>query len=119
MIYDLAAALTALTLSPLVLAIVFVALRRPFRAHDFFSRWAVGDAGATLFSALKGDWRNALAWGLSGLLALALWWFSRRRKRRRALRQLGHKARAALAAMARNMPRPGPVLRPVPQGSPS
>lgn len=47
-----------------------------------------------------------------------MWWQQwRRRRRKRSLRQLGHKARARLAAMARNMPRPGPVLRPVPQGA--
>lgn len=43
----------------------------------------------------------------------------RRRKRRRTLKALGHKARARLAAMLRSMPKPGPALRPVPQGAPS
>jgi hypothetical protein len=62
------------------------------------------------------------AWiGSAIALAVAAAWFwlwrRNRRKRRRSLKALGNKARARLAAMARNMPKPGPVLRPSPQGA--
>jgi hypothetical protein len=54
--------------------------------------------------------------------AAAVFWFwlaSRywRKRRKRSLRALGAKAKARLAAMVKNMPKPGPVLRPVPQGA--
>lgn len=69
-------------------------------------------------NALTGDWFGV---GLASFLAVAWWlnwWFGRRgRRKKRSLKALGHKARARLAAMLRNMPRPDPVLRPVPQGA--
>jgi hypothetical protein len=69
-------------------------------------------------TVLTGDWPGT---GVAAFLALIwwlTWWLGRRgRRRKRSLRGLGFKARARLAAVLRNMPRPGPVLRPVPQGA--
>jgi hypothetical protein len=93
-------------------------LRVPTRSPQFLVRWAWSGFGGMTTSGIaavfNGGWPYSAAYGASGLLALILWWWSRR-KRKRSLRQLGHKARVRLAAMARNMPKPGPVLRPVPQ----
>jgi hypothetical protein len=93
---------------------------RPSTSTRFFARWAYGGAGGMTTSAIaasfSGGWPDVAAWGASGLLGLILWWWSRR-KRRRSLRQLGGKARARLAAMLRNMPRPSPRL--VPQRVPA
>ena len=70
-----------------------------------------------LLGALQGDWPQAVTNAVVAAYWAWLWWQFWRRRRKRSLRQFGHKARARLAAMARNMPRPGPVLRPVPQGA--
>lgn len=91
----------------------------PLRLRTLAFKWLRGAAcGATVWLAL-----GVLACGTgasaSALAALAVWLWTRRKDLKRALRALGHKARARLAAMARNMPRPSPVLRPVPQGAPS
>jgi len=83
--------------------------------------WALAVAvTAGLKSALEavtGHW--VLAPADAAVAAAWLWiWLNRRGgRRKRSLRQLGHKARARLAALARNMPKPGPVLRPAPQGA--
>lgn len=79
---------------------------------------SAGYAGAAVCNLLQQGWVSA---AITAALAVAYFWTWRRnrRKRKRSLRALGHKARARLAAMVRNMPKPGPVLRPVPQGSPS
>ena len=92
--------------------------RMPGLPRSFYLRWAAFDGIGLLWAVIFGDWGNTFPWAASGLLALILWWWSRR-KRKRTLASLGSKARARLAAMIRNMPKPGPVLRPVPQGSPS
>jgi hypothetical protein len=83
----------------------------------FFARWAGFDALGLLSAAFLQDWRNIPVWAASAVVALILWWWSRR-KRKRTLAALGNKARARLAAMIKKMPKPGPVLRPVPQLSP-
>lgn len=89
--------------------------RRPASDPWFYFQWACTDLGGGLSALVSGEWPHVAGWGASGLLALVLWWWSRRR-RKRSLKALGSKARARLAAMVRNMPKPGPVLRPVPQG---
>lgn len=90
----------------------------PPPAPGFFAQWAWGGLGGTITSALSaigtGEWVIVASFGASALTGTVLWWYSRR-KRKRSLRQLGNKARARLAAMARNMPRPSPRL--VPQGA--
>ena len=84
------------------------------------ARWAGIAAAAygseALAAAAGGDWMTAAVG--AALAAFWFWlWRRGRRNRKRSLRALGNKARARLAAMAGNMPKPGPVLRPVPQGS--
>jgi hypothetical protein len=79
---------------------------------------AVTAAVNAVLYALQGDGlQAALNVGVAGYWAWLWWQQWRRRRRKRSLRALGHKARARLAALAANMPRPGPVLRPVPQGA--
>lgn len=79
-------------------------------------KWA-GIAGTAyaaegLFDAMQGSW---WAVAVNALLAALWFWLSRRnrRKRKRARKLIGAKARAVLAAMAKNMPKPGPA----PQGA--
>lgn len=70
-----------------------------------------------VLNALVSEWPwSALDAGVS-LAWLWIWWNRKRPRRRKSLRQLGHKARAALAAIAGNMPKPGPSRRLAPQGS--
>jgi hypothetical protein len=92
----------------------------PRTRREFLARWAAGGFGGAITSSIAalpgGGWLYPLSFGASGLVGLILWWLSRR-KRRRSLKALGGRALKALAAMLRNMPRPGPVLRPVPQGA--
>jgi hypothetical protein len=94
-------------------------MRVPVKSPQFFMRWALGGFGGMVTSGIAavfdGGWLYTAAYGASGLLGLILWWWSRR-KRKRSLRALGAKARARLAAMVSKIPKPGPVLRPVPQG---
>jgi hypothetical protein len=75
----------------------------------------------TALSAIGGD---PVGSGLAAFLAMIWWlnwWLDRggRRRKKRSLKALGNKARAAVEAMLRNMPKPGPVLRPAPQGAPA
>jgi hypothetical protein len=70
--------------------------------------------------------QDNVAWSvISGTLAAIgawIWWRSGRGKRRKALRELGAKSKARLAALvrkAREAGVPRPALRPVPQGAPS
>jgi threonine/homoserine/homoserine lactone efflux protein len=82
---------------------------------------AVIAAVLVVLYALQGNWpQAALSAGIAAYWGW-LWWQQwrrrRRRRRKRSLKALGEKMRAVFEAMARNMPRPGPVLRPVPQGA--
>jgi membrane associated rhomboid family serine protease len=93
-------------------------MRLPAKGPWFFVSWACSGACGMAGELLaRGSPAHAAALGASALLAMVLWWWSRRKRRKRSLRQLGEKMRAVFAAMARNMPRPGPVLRPAPQGA--
>lgn len=97
---------------PLVL---FLVLGRKEMAEQAYGRSALA-AGLTAASALSvGWWLGCAAFAVLAAVLGVLWWNSRRKGRRKALRLLGGKARAVLAAMARNMPRPSPRL--VPQGA--
>jgi hypothetical protein len=103
---------------PLYVLALRIVMRLPVKSPWFFVSWACSGAGGMLGTLLdRGAPVHAAAFGASGLLALVLWWWSRRKRKKRSLKALGHKARARLAALAANMPRPGPVLRPVPQGA--
>ena len=92
--------------------------RLPLRDPRFFTQWASSGAGGALGELLGGGApAHAAACGASGLLALIRWWWSRRKRRKRSLKALGEKMRAVFEAMAKNTPRPGPVVRPAPQGA--
>lgn len=104
--------LTALVVPP-SLAYLFVRFAMP----QFVLRWALVAAIAGVIAGLAGDQRDAAGNAASVLLAIAWWLWSRRRRLRRALRSLGAKSRARLAAVvrrAREALRPRPVLRPLP-----
>jgi len=95
------------------------ASRHPEAARALSLAAASTYTALSALNAVEGDRTDS---GLAAFLAVIWWlnwWLDRRggRRKKRSLRQLGHKARARLAAMARSMPRPGPVLRPVPQGA--
>lgn len=102
---------------PLTVLGMFRILRRPAGSR-FCACWAA-DALLTMAGVLAAGLGPGGAWpsGASGVIALVLWWWSRRKKRKRAARPAGAKARARLAAMAKGMPKPGRVPRPVPQGA--
>jgi peptidoglycan/LPS O-acetylase OafA/YrhL len=115
------AAAADFTIPPLC-ALATGCLSRPRRTRQqFLLTWAsfgAVDAALTAAAIPPGRyWLYPASFGASALLALVLWWLSRRKGKRKALKALGNKARARLAAMARNMPRPSPVRRPVPQGA--
>ncbi len=69
--------------------------------------------------ALVPDWFLAAFAGIVTVVCLWTWW-RRNKERRRALRELGARSRARIAAMVTRMrERPArPVLRPVPAGAP-
>lgn len=120
--------MTPATIGFCALAVPFVAcsgmaLRAQADQAPSLEAWNLAAAGIctalALFCALTGAWTYA---AVVGLLAAYRWWLWRngpRKRRRQTLKALGHKARARLAAMARNMPGAGPVVRPVAQGAPS
>lgn len=111
------AAVLAFGIGPLM-GFVFSRLEHvPLLSRGFYFRWAVGASGSLIAQLLTGTRLEVWAAAASLAVALILWLWSRRKQIRRALRALGDKTRAVFAAMARNMPRPGPVLRPVPQGA--
>jgi hypothetical protein len=89
-----------------------------FSLAPFCLTWAACAAGALLGNVLASGWGAASGAGLSLTIALAFWWFRRRRKR--APRSYGAKSRALIAALVRRMREtatPRPVHRPVPQGA--
>jgi hypothetical protein len=87
----------------------------PVRSRSYLRSWMVSAAGGVIGALLPpGSSAEATGSAASCLLALILWWWSRR-KRKKTIAALGGRARARLAAMIKNMPKPGPVLQPVPQ----
>lgn len=101
--------------APLFVSGVRRVARLPLKCPWFYFQWTCAALGGFVSALLSGEWTHVAGWGASALLALVLWWWSRR-KRKRSLKALGHKARARLAAMVKNMPRPSPRL--VPQRMP-
>ncbi len=82
----------------------------------YLTWWCSGIGWALIAAGLS--WQFAQGSWASGVLAAILWWVSRwRRKRKRSPRTAGGRALARIKEMVRNMPKPGPVLRPVPQGA--
>lgn len=82
--------------------------------------WACAAAGG-LIDDLAGRWWLAGAVNLCQVaIAVLIWWYRRRRDRRKALAALGAKSRAlrdALVRRAREAARPRPVLQPAPGGA--
>lgn len=109
--------LTALAWPPLWEFLV----RRVLRWADlgFGSSWVLA-AFWTGFSDVSGDqWIAAAIAGANLVIGVWLWWHNRRR-RDRAPRAYGAKARvriAALVAKVREAAKPRPVLRPAPGGA--
>ena len=107
-------------------AAVIAAVAMHLRGHRDVARWflaladwpiGAGDAAFTVASALRHQW--LLAGWFAALTALVIWSHRRnRRKRKRARALLGAKSRQlrdALVRKQRELTRPRPVLRPVPQ----
>lgn len=114
------AALALTVLIPVFIACSWMALRAQARQVPSLEAWNLAAAVfATVVAVVfifLGARLGGIPLGVVAALRWWLWWHGRGgRKRKRPLRALGHKARARLAAMARNMPKPGPLLRPVPQ----
>jgi membrane protein implicated in regulation of membrane protease activity len=106
-------------LPPLIALAYGLVFRYRAGSPRYFMTWMWSAAGGFIGGAVSGiGWFACACSAASAVLAFILWWWSRR-KRKRSPKALGHKARARLAAMIRNMPKPGPALRPVPQGVPS
>ena len=81
--------------------------------------WMWSAVMGTIASVIEGPAAFAVGAGASFLIALAIWWW-RRKDRKRAARELGYKARARLAAVvrrAREAAQPRPVLQPQRQGA--
>jgi MFS family permease len=91
--------------------------RSPWTRQRFLATWACSGAGGAVAGSasalINGGWVYPVSFGASGLLALILWWLSRRKRKRSLLEILGYKMRAVFARITRRMPGPGPVLRPV------
>ena len=111
---DLFQVLLGFTLPLLVAWLMSRILRFPVRSRSYLLAWTTSAGGGMIGALLPpASPAEVIGGAASCLLALILWWWSRR-KRKRTLAALGNKARARLAAMLRNMPKPGPVLKPVP-----
>ena len=92
--------------------------RQVFRSR-LYEGWACAGAGGVLSFGLGHQPVPAAISALQLLLAVFLWWLSRRR-RKRAPKAMGAKSRALLAAVVAKMrerTRPRPVLRPAPGGA--
>jgi hypothetical protein len=81
--------------------------------------WAITAAVCVIGYGIAGEFVPAAISAFHVMLALVLWWLSRRR-RKRAPKLAGAKSRALLAAVVaklRESLKPRPVLRPVPGGA--
>lgn len=78
----------------------------------FFPGWVTSASLFTLsFMAFRLQ-PEAVSAASSAIVALIMWWRSRRRGRKRARKLLGDKSRALRDALVRSMPRWSPRLRP-------
>lgn len=109
---------------PPVWAVLWCGLVRLLRWRSRFDRIAwpwLNAAGAdVVIDAVSAQWLCAAVSVVQVGIALAIWWWRKRRDRKRALDALGAKSRAlrdALVRKARDAARPRPVLRPVPGGA--
>jgi hypothetical protein len=111
--------LVTIPMPPLVSVAWGQAWRIRGRHWAFYRGWGWAAGGGAVGYAISGAWNWAGLDAANALLAVILWWLSRR-KRKRALRTLGAKSRALVAALARKAreaAKPRPVLRPVPGGA--
>lgn len=97
--------------SPAVVALGCAATRHRLRTARFYGRWAVIAGSEVLFSLPFRSWEWTAGDALSFVVALILWWLSRR-KRKRAAKMLGAKARALRGKLVKTMPRWSPRLMP-------
>jgi hypothetical protein len=99
----------AFALPPWITLAVRLVLRLPVRDPRFFPNWAQTAAGAlvsTLIGYLAAGESPVFpaASAASGLLALVLWWLSRRKRKRSLLEILGYKMRSVFARIAQSSP---------------
>ena len=97
----------------------FFRLIRWRRGFNFWLGWVSSASAGTLSYLIQGPRIWVPLDAANALLAVFLWWLSRRRKRR-VPRAYGAKAKALIAAMVARMReslKPCPVLRPVPGGA--
>lgn len=107
---------------PPVWALLWCGLMRLLRWRSRFDRiawpWFTAAGADTVIDAAAALWLCAAISAVQVGIALAIWWW-RKRRRDRAPKLAGAKSRALLAAIvrkAREAAKPRPVLRPVPGG---
>lgn len=88
-----------------------------FRLPLTFAVWCAGASATSVLEAVTGSPWWAAGSALSALVALVLWWLSRRKGRKRAAKLTGAKARALREKLVKSMPRWTPRL--VPQRIPA
>jgi hypothetical protein len=92
----------------------------PGRLDPLAWPWLCGALGGVFVGACLVQWVLVAACTAHVGIALAIWWWRRRKDRKRAPRAFGYKGRALLAALVaslRESLRPRPVLRPQPGGT--
>ena len=97
----------------------FFRLIRWRRGFNFWLGWVSSASAGTLSYLIQGPRICVPLDAANALLAVFLWWLSRRRKRR-APRAYGAKSALLIAAVAARMKaalQPRPVLRPAPGGA--
>ena len=116
MIWDLLCATVLPPLCSFSWGRVWLLRHRPW---NFYGGWMSSAIGGAIGWALSGSWGLVALDAANALLAVFLWWLSRRRKRR-APRAYGAKSAlliAAVAALMKAALQPRPVLRPAPGGA--
>ena len=102
------------------LLLTAVGMRRPRDTPARYAWWALADAlGGVAMLGVHITWEAAAIFAFAAFW-LWKWWKSYRRKRKKALRELGYKARARVADLVskqREAWKPRPVLRPAPGGA--
>lgn len=87
----------------------------PRNVKWFLEHWIGMAMAGVLITALLRFWSEALGYGTSGAVAMILYFiWKHRHKGKKVAKELGAKARARIEKLVRDMPRPGPGLRPVP-----
>jgi hypothetical protein len=93
-------------------------LRR--RRLGFIEGWLASAAGGAAGGLILRDWAWGAGAAVSLAIALAVWWWRRSGRRKRATAWIGAKSKAVRDALVKRqreaVPRPRPVLRPAPGG---